>query len=53
MLYEVITLGELFTQILDILAFLADNNAGARGMHGNVHALCRPLDNDLAHRRMR
>ena len=45
-------LGDFLAQLLDILALLADHDAGARGVDGNQRIPGGPLDLDPAHRRM-
>ena len=39
--------GELAAQLLDVGALLADQNAGARGVHRDAALLVRALDDDL------
>src|SRR4029453_17527778 len=45
-------LGELLTQLLDVGALLADDQAGARGMDGDAALLVRALDDALGDRRL-
>src|SRR3990167_8739429 len=45
-------LGHLLAQLLDVLALLANDDAGTRGVHGDIDALCRTLDHDRAQRRV-
>src|SRR5215813_1009980 len=45
-------LGDLLAQLLDVGAFLADDDARPRGLNGDAALLMRPLDHDLRHRRL-
>src|SRR5215475_5472426 len=45
-------LGDLLAKLLDVGAFLADDDARPRGLNGDAALLVRPLDHDLRHRRL-
>src|SRR5258706_9113373 len=44
---------QLLAQFLDVFALLADHDTRSRGVHRDVDALRRALDDDRAHRRVR
>src|SRR5688572_18239857 len=44
---------QLGLERLDVLAFLADDDAGARAVHRDAGILCRPFNDDLRDRRVR